>query len=107
MDNLQSYSSSTGSTTTNGSSSGSLLAQTQDKIAYVYYKHGLICSRHPWVVMLVVLTIVAITCYPILGLNYFLGNSSAQQSFTTDFEAFNQILTQKNHDNENNIPRWV
>src|SRR2546426_8159833 len=51
------------------------VSRIQDNVAKLYYKHGLICSSHPWIVILIALIITSFCAYPILGIHYLLGNS--------------------------------
>ncbi|XP_054714405.1 sterol regulatory element-binding protein cleavage-activating protein-like [Uloborus diversus] len=60
-------------------------ADIQDKIARIYYSHGLFCSSHPYSVILITLAISVLCCYPLIHLPL-LGSSS--QQFSTPVQGF-------------------
>lgn len=85
--------------------SSQLLSRIEEKVGHIYYKHGLICSRHPYLVIIITLLIVSVCCYPITGIRYLLGNSS-QKYMTTIENQFNSP-NHNNNDDNNQTPRWV
>ncbi len=107
------------------SKSSQLLVRIQDKVGLIYYKHGLICSRHPYLVIIITLIIVSLSCYPITGIKNLLGNSSQKYVTIVDNSLNNnnnnninnnininninnnEDNRQTNADNNNQIPFWV
>jgi hypothetical protein len=59
-------------------------------------------------VIITTLIIVSLSCYPITGIKNLLGNSS-QKYVTTLHNSFNnnEDNRQTNHENNNQMPRWV
>jgi hypothetical protein len=51
-------------------------------IGRIFYRHGLLCASHPWIVMFMSLVLFAIACYPILGVH--LIHPSSSQTFITE-----------------------
>lgn len=93
--------------------SSQLLSRIQSKVGNIYYKHGLICSRHPYLVIIITLLTVSVCCYPITGIRYLLGNSS-QEYMTSVADQFKSNVNQNSQsdgenssENKNHIPRWV
>ncbi|RWS16320.1 Sterol regulatory element-binding protein cleavage-activating protein-like protein [Dinothrombium tinctorium] len=91
-----------------------LLLKLREKVSQVYYKHGLICSRHPWILIFSTLVIVSFCSYPILGI-HFLHNNHHQQYVTnlkdlpnfSQNAAFNSFTVSSNSgDSEKQEPRW-
>ncbi|GIX77994.1 hypothetical protein CEXT_302741 [Caerostris extrusa] len=76
-----------------------------DKIARVYYSHGLFCSSHPYSVIFVTLCIFMLCCYPLLYLPL-LGSSS--QEFITPVQGFvpPDIVLDGVEGYKFNGPRW-
>ena len=106
MDLRKSSSASTLSSLTNNRkqwtpNSSQLLNRIEEKVSNVYYKYGLLCSRHPIVVIVSTLMIVSVCCYPITGIRYLLGNSS--QMFTT----LDNSVGGDNLSGSDRIPEWV
>ncbi|XP_054168861.1 sterol regulatory element-binding protein cleavage-activating protein-like [Oppia nitens] len=94
--------------TTRWTNSSSQLLQTiEDSISNVYYKYGLICSRHPVIVIVTTLLIVGICCYPLTGIRYLLGNSSQKFMTTTD-HAYDSPpnINNKDRSADHPIPDW-
>lgn len=50
-------------------------------IGRIFYRHGLFCASHPWMVMFISLVVFAFSCYPILGVH--LIHPSSSQTFVT------------------------
>ncbi|XP_046440155.1 sterol regulatory element-binding protein cleavage-activating protein-like [Daphnia pulex] len=51
-----------------------------DRVALLYYKHGLLCSSYPWCTIIVAIIIVLTSCHPLLSLP-FPGNEPEEISF--------------------------
>ena len=51
-----------------------------DRVALLYYKHGLLCSSYPWCTIVVAIIIVLTSCHPLLSLP-FPGNEPEEVSF--------------------------
>lgn len=51
-----------------------------DRVALIYYKHGLLCSSYPWCTIVVAIIIVLTSCHPLLSLP-FPGNEPEEISF--------------------------
>ena len=81
--------------------SSEILSQIEQNVSNVYYRYGLMCSRHPILVILLTLIIVSICCYPITGLRYLLGSSS--QKFVTTLD--NTYLSNENDIDDLNLPQ--
>ena len=62
------------------------LLRIKDKICQLYYKHGLLCSSNPWIVICCSLLIFLFACYPILG-NH-LSHHSYSHRHVTDVHNF-------------------
>lgn len=75
-----------------------------EKIANLYYRHGLFCASNPYLVILLTLMIASFCCYPLLY-QPILGSSS--QHFETPFTT---TATKANQDNieetQSRTPRW-
>ncbi|RWS31217.1 hypothetical protein B4U80_00513 [Leptotrombidium deliense] len=96
-----------------------LLSKFREKVSQIYYKHGLLCSTHPFLVLLCSLLVVSVCCYPILGL-HILHNNHHQQYVTSlrDLSAGNRNLytssstvnsdskQEPNSDSLKTSPRW-
>ncbi|KAF8795037.1 Sterol regulatory element-binding protein like [Argiope bruennichi] len=83
----------------------SYTADIHDKVARIYYSHGLFCSSHPYSVILVTVCILALCCYPILYLPL-LGSSS--QQFSTPVQSFvpPDIVLDDGENYKFTGPRW-
>ncbi|CAL1263212.1 unnamed protein product [Larinioides sclopetarius] len=83
----------------------SYTADIHDKVARIYYSHGLFCSSHPYSVILVTVCILALCCYPILYLPL-LGSSS--QQFSTPVQGFvpPDIVLDSGENYKFTGPRW-
>lgn len=51
-----------------------------DRVALLYYKHGLLCSSYPWCTIIVAIIIVLTSCHPLLSLP-FPGNEPEEVTF--------------------------
>lgn len=76
-----------------------------DRVAHLYYSHGLFCSSHPYAVIFVTLAILCVCCYPLLHLPL-LGSSS--QQFSTPYQGFvpPDAHTDKSENFQFTRPRW-
>ncbi|KAG8189219.1 hypothetical protein JTE90_013751 [Oedothorax gibbosus] len=76
-----------------------------DKVARIYYSHGLFCASHPYSVIFVTLAVFILCCYPLLFLPLL---GSSLQQFTTPVKDF--LPPGVNLENEDNYkfsgPRW-
>lgn len=70
------------------------LAPIQDKVAHLYYRHGLICSRHPWIIIFITVFIICFCCHPIIGIHYLIRSPS--QPFTTTLNEYNRFVKNGN-----------
>lgn len=74
---LRLTSSSTSSvTSTSKSLSESFLAKIEEKVSLLYYRHGLFCSRHSILVIILALAVVTICSYQIFTYRGIFGSSS-------------------------------
>ncbi|CAG2162507.1 unnamed protein product [Oppiella nova] len=99
------------STTSNGrtnwsSNSSQFLQTIEDNVSNAYYKYGLICSRHPVVVIVSTLIIVSICCYPLTGIRYLLGNSSQKFITSIDNTFPSEGIDGQRSGDTNPIPNW-
>ncbi|KFM63912.1 Sterol regulatory element-binding protein cleavage-activating protein, partial [Stegodyphus mimosarum] len=80
-------------------------ADIQDKVAKIYYSHGLFCSSHPYSVISVTLIIFILCCYPLIHLPL-LGSSS--QQFSTPVQGFvaPDIVLDNSDSYKFSGPRW-
>ncbi|XP_022235120.1 sterol regulatory element-binding protein cleavage-activating protein-like, partial [Limulus polyphemus] len=72
----------------------------RDRVAQVYYKHGLFCSSHPYAVILGTLLFLAVCCYPLINIP--LMGSSLQQFSTSVKDLQEDAETQM----PSGSPRW-
>ncbi|GFU36985.1 sterol regulatory element-binding protein cleavage-activating protein [Nephila pilipes] len=82
----------------------SYTADIHDKVARIYYSHGLFCSSHPYSVILITLCIFTLCCYPLLYLPLL---GSSLQQFSTPVQGFippDIVLDGENY--QFTGPRW-
>lgn len=76
----------------------------QDRVAQMYYRHGVLCASHPYAIMLLTILILAICCYPVIYLPL-LGSSS--QEFSTPVQNFASVNINGDVDGfPDQGPRW-
>lgn len=84
--------------------------KVKEKVNQVYYKYGLLCSSHPWIVITITLSVFFVLCYPILGTHLF-HNSCSQKyiTFIDDSKKINDSSNQSdlNQLNSKETPKWV
>ena len=103
----------------------SLGSKVREKINPIFYNYGLNCSRHPYLLIALSISLFCFACYPIFGIHLFQNDFS--QQFVTEFDTFryyyyNNLVNQNpegppvnsnsTHVNNTNInpqkvPRWV
>ena len=54
----------------NSTKSGPRGLSIPDRVAQIYYKHGLLCSSYPWRTIAVAILIVLVSCQPLLGMPF-------------------------------------
>lgn len=80
------------------------LNRLQEKIGHLYYRHGLLCSSHPWLIIIFTLIIAGISIYPLLGVHFLLpGFSSTQQHLSTLSEFQYRLATASHHSNPSGL----
>lgn len=116
-------------TSEHSSLSGHFLASIEEKVAKLYYKHGLFCSRHSLFVILLSLAVVVCSSFQIFTYRGIFGSSAEvytssdepiQFGHFTEPATFNETGSHsetiykylnfwKNSDfeNEPSVPRWV
>lgn len=62
----------------------SFVHKITERFAQLYYRHGLMCSRHPFLVIWYSLMVFAVCCLPLLRVHLISGNSS--QQFVTNLD---------------------
>lgn len=72
----------------------------KDRIAQIYYKHGLYCSSHPLTLIIFAIFTFMVACYPLLHIPL-LGSSS--QQFATPISVYSAEL---DADSQRIGPRW-
>lgn len=101
-----------------GNSDNSLLTRIQDKVGHIYYKHGLLCSKHPYILVFLTLLVTGFSCYPIIGIHYLIGSSSQPFVTTLDdlnnfahhgkgFTASDEQMPLPSSLDPQKVPRWV
>ncbi|XP_067127513.1 LOW QUALITY PROTEIN: sterol regulatory element-binding protein cleavage-activating protein [Centruroides vittatus] len=74
-----------------------------DRVAQIYYRHGVFCASHPYAIMLLTILILAVCCYPVIYLPL-LGSSS--QEFSTPVQNFASMNINGDDNFPDQGPRW-
>lgn len=67
----------------------SLGSKFKEKIRQIFYYHGLNCSKHPYLLIVLSIILFCFCCYPIFGIHLFQNDFS--QQFVTDFDTLRNL----------------
>ena len=79
-----------------------LLSKIEDRFESLYYRLGLLCSSHPWIILIFSLLIFAVAAYPLLHVHFI--HSSSSQQYVTKLDGQTGVDESKN---EPAPPRWL